>query len=139
MSYEAERVNITAGFRVPWEAGSNLAVQWPNHKFDPPTDGGMYLGFRIIRGQSNAMGIVSSSKARYRHPGIVQIDINFAKNSGNKVANEVADEVAAIFRGQTISGIIFRAPDVREMLEPETSRVRLIITIPFHRDTNFNL
>lgn len=139
MNYEGERQAITAAFKAPWVAGSNLPVQYNNIKFDPPADGAPFLAFRIIRGQSVRVGRVSSGKARFRHPGIVQIDISIAQYKGTKIANLLIDEVAAIFRGQTISGIVFRAPDVREMLEPETSRVRFIVTIPFHWDDNFNL
>lgn len=139
MSYEAERQAITTAFKTPWEAGSNLPVQWENIEFDPPQDGAPFVAFAILRGQSTQVGVVSSTKARFRHPGIVQVDVNIAKGKGTRLGVLLVDEIAAIFRGQLVSGIVFNAPDIRRMLEPETSRVRFIVTIPFHRDATFNL
>lgn len=139
MSWETERQNIVTAFKTPWEAGSNLPVQWENIEFDPPGDGSPYLAFAVIRGQSTQMGKVSTAKARFRHPGIVQIDVNIAKGKGTRIATLLVDEIAAIFRGKIISGIIFRAPDVRRITEPETSRVRFIVTIPYHRDSTFTI
>jgi hypothetical protein len=137
MSYETERQTITTLFKTAWEAGSNYPVQWPNQEFTPPSDGSPYVAFNILRGQSRAASLNSSGSARYRHPGIVQIDVIFSRGKGVRLANETADEIAAIFRGKTLSGIRYQAPDVREVSEPETSRVRFNVSVPFTRDTTF--
>ncbi len=136
MTWEAERVTIVSAFKTAWEAGSNLPVQWENQAFDPPADGGIFLSLSILRGQSTQAGMVGGGVAMYRHPGIVQIDVSIAQGKGTRVGLELVDEIALIFRGKNISGIIFRAPDIRRMLEPETSRIRFIVTIPYHRDAN---
>jgi hypothetical protein len=134
MSYETERVNITTAFKNAWEAGSNLPVQWENITFDPPANGDPFVAVSIINGQSAQSGMIGGGQAQYRHPGVLQIDISIAKGKGTKVARLLVDEVATIFRGQIVSGIVFRAPAVRRMLEPETSRVRFIVSFTFHRD-----
>lgn len=137
MSYENERQAITQAFKTAWEAGSNLPVQHFNRDFDPPADGGPYLKFFILRGTSATASLNSGNVQRYRHPGLVQIDIVISQGKGSRIGLDLVDEVAAIFRGQNIGGIIFRAPDVTEIDEAETSRVSFIVSIPFHRDSNF--
>lgn len=136
MTYETERVTIVTAFKTAWEAGSNLPVQWENQAFDPPTDGGIFVSLSILRGQSAHAGMVGAGVAMYRHPGTVQVDVSIAQGKGTRVGLELVDEISLIFRGKIISGIIFRAPDIRRMLEPETSRIRFIISFPFHRDAN---
>ena len=137
MSYETERLAIRTAFKTAWEAGSDLPVQWFNIDFDPPADGSPYIAFSVLRGQSGQSGMLSATQARFRHPGVVQIDVVIGKGKGSRIALELVDEIAAIFRGQNVSGIIFRAPDVSQILEPEVSRVRFIVSIPFHRDETF--
>ena len=137
MSYEAERQTLTQAFKTAWDAGSALPVQYENIDFDPPADGSPYLSFSILRGQAAVAGMVGGGVNRYRHPGLVQIDVVTAVGEGTRVGTLLVDEVCLIFRGQNVSGIIFSAPDVRRMIEPETSRHRFIVTIPFYRDENF--
>ena len=137
MSYETERQNITTAFKTAWGAGSNLPVQYENVEFTPPGAGAPFVAFTVLRGQSQASGIVGGGVIRYRHPGVLQIDVNIAKGKGSRLALDLVDEIALIFRGIIVSGIVFRAPDVRRMLEPETARLRYVVSIPFHRDTNF--
>lgn len=137
MTYETERVSLTTEFKTAWAAGSNLPVQYFNIDFTPPADGSPYLVFAILRGQSAVAGMAGAGQNRYRHPGIVQIDVNIAQGKGSRIALELVDEAAAIFRGKVVDGIRFSAPDVREMLEPESSRIRFIVSIPFYRDENF--
>ena len=136
MSYETERQNITTVFKAAWEAGSDLPVQYENVDFDPPNDAGPFVALAVLRGQSVASGLVGGGTIRYRHPGILQIDVSTAKGKGTALALNYVDEIATIFRGKNISGIVFRAPDVRRMLEPETSRHRFVVSIPFYRDSN---
>ena len=137
MSYETERQQITQAWKTAWAAGSNLPCQYRNIKFDPPADGGPFAVFAILRGQSTTAGMAGGGNNRYRHPGVVQIDISISEGKGSRIALTLADEVAAIFRGQNVSGIIFRAPALAEISEPEVSRARHIVSIPFHRDTTF--
>lgn len=136
MSYETERQDITQAFKTAWEAGSNLPVKYFNSEFTPPANGSPWVTFTIIRGQSRAVGIVGNNQVRYRHPGVVQIDISIAQKKGSRIALLLADEIAAIFRGKTISGIRFFAPELTEVTEEQTSRTKFIVSIAFHRDQN---
>lgn len=133
MSYETERVNIETAFRASW--GSTTTIQTENKDFTPPASGA-WVVLTILRGQSEVVGLSGGNSRRYRHPGVLQIDVVIEQAKGTKVVLDLCDTVAAIFRGKRISGIVFLAPEGPTRIdEPETSRLRFAVSIPFYRDT----
>lgn len=138
MSYDQERQDITSHFETEWAltAYAALPVKYQNRAFDPP-DEGPWVEMNILRGQAAAAALVGGGVVRYRHPGVLQFDVILEAAKGTRSALVICDQIAAIFRGVKVSNILFRAPDGPRMLnEPETSRQRFILSIPFQRDEN---
>ena len=67
---------------------------------------------------------------------VLRGDVVVEDGTGSREALEACDKIAAIFAGQKVSGILFRQPDGPiPNNEPETSRQRFIMRIPYQRDS----
>lgn len=58
-------------------------------------------------------------KRVWRHPGEIIVEIYAPKGSGFQKAHQIADSVAGIFRGQTVSDVRFEAPSPPQNVGPE--------------------
>ena len=136
MGYDQERQDITSHLKANFSA---LPIQFENiGTFDPPADGSPWLEVNILRGQAAAASLVGGGGVRYRHTSVLQLTVNLAQGKGTRIALEHCDSLAAIFRGQKVNNLLFRAPAGPFRLnEPETGRQRFIISIPFQRDESF--
>ena len=133
MGYETERTAIYSHFQTQW--GSTTPVQWENQPFDPPASG-PWVKVSILRGQSQAAGILLGGRSR---GPAAQIDVMHQVNQGLKTALDLVDQITTVFRGKRIQGIQFEGPSVQRIDEPETSRLRIVTSIPFYRDESFSI
>lgn len=77
-----------------------------------------------------------SGGVKYRHPGAVVLEVFTSEREGSGKAMRYADTLAAVFRGQTVGGALFRSPTVRQIGAQE-GWYRVHVICPFQRDECF--
>ncbi len=85
----------------------------------------------ILNGDSALRGLGLTKL--YRYAGVVSIDIYIASKTGTKLADQYADTIDSIFRGQQFSSLLFRA-STRTDLGNDDNYWRVNVSIPFQRD-----
>ena len=134
MTYEADRQTITSHLKTELAQISSLPVKTDNLPFDPPGEGA-WVELHILRGQAQAASLRTGAGARVRYTGLVQFDVVVEPGTGSREALEACDHLATIFAGKKVGAILFRQPDGPiPNNEPETSRQRFIMRIPYQRD-----
>lgn len=132
MNYEEAESAIQTRFNLNFDA---VPKRFENTVWkESPTE---WVEFFILNGNSDIASIGSPGCTKYRHVGVVAIHIYVPKSTGTKRRNALTDQVSAVFRGQTVDGIIFRAPNVIPSASPVSDHVRIIVNIPFQWDETF--
>lgn len=90
----------------------SLATQYQNEPFTPPADDPWASVF-IIPGESRQASL--GPMPRFRTVGVLAVQLYAPIASGDGILLALTDTVTAAFRGQTIGGIVFRAPAARSM------------------------
>lgn len=99
MSFDALRVAVTNRFNAEW-SGSNVAYG-ANHDFDPPaTETWVRLNVVPFDTENAAVG-----KDFQRTSGEIVVQCFAPRFSGEKVLNDMVDEVRDIFQNQGFSGV----------------------------------
>ena len=133
MSYQQARQAVETYFSENWDA---TPVKYENAPFTRPE--GDWVAFWMLDGESSIAGVGDSSN-RYRHRGIDQVDIYTKQDTGTAAARSYADTIADLFRDRRIDSILFRQPSIARTGDATPSGFyRLVITIPFQRDTFFS-
>jgi hypothetical protein len=73
--------------------------------FTPPEDAA-WVRLHVLSGDQRQVGM--GKYRRFRRIGLVEVQIFVPAGSGDGLAREIADSVADIFEGRTVSGVIFR-------------------------------
>ena len=130
----AEQGAILGRFNTLWRVSGSLRtpVGWPNAQFTPPNDAA-WCEIRVNRQGAFNRAWTGTDKL-IRHPGLVTVDIRAPLNQGDKVALELGDAAAGIFRNVTFDGITFRAPTVRDF-GPDGPWYRVQVDCPYWRDS----
>lgn len=128
MSYDAARKTIQNMLNDSWT--TTAKVMSMNEV--PPTSGD-WVRLSILDGEAQRAAI---HQARYRHPGLVVVQIFVEKDKGNGLAIQYGDSIASIFRGAAGGGITFRAATVREIGSAE-GWFQVNVEIQFQRDETF--
>jgi hypothetical protein len=129
MGYEEAFQTIESRFFTQW--GDTTAIVADNVETSPPAS--TYVEFQIHTGDSFQAAL---GERFYRHVGIVSINIFLPKGGGTRPGVKLADQAAEIYRGQSFSGITFRAPKVTRVGEVN-GRFVYNVSIPFFRDEVF--
>jgi hypothetical protein len=133
MSYEAERIAIENRFATAW--GATTPVAYQNVEFTPPTNPReSWVRVSVLNGASFQASL--GNNPLYRHPGVIDISIFTPTGEGGKRAAQLVDQATAVFRGAQFSGILCRAPDVREV-GPSDGWFQTSVSIPYQRDELF--
>jgi len=135
MGYESERALIEPMFFAGMISASfaTTDIAWENVKFEPE-DEQTYVSFRIVHAFEDQASLGDSPL--FRAAGFLSIAIMTPEGTGTATAKKNADKIAAVFRGQTLSGIIFRAPRIEEVGN-QNGYYQLNIIVPFQRDEVF--
>ena len=128
-TYAEEQQAIMGRLNANWEH-AEAAVAWPNTHFDP---GGVAYIQPVVNRQE-AFNVDLAPTKRIRHPGLLTVNVRVPLNEGDGRALELADDVVAIYRNVTFSGITFRAPTVRD-IGAEGPWYRVQVDCPFWRDS----
>jgi len=109
MGYEAERAAIEGRIKNNWTA---TPIKWPNVAFEPGTTAAF---FEPWIANATAYQASLGSPATFRHPGVLSINIRTRPQTGTALAKTYADTLSTLFRGQVVSGIVFKAPHVTQV------------------------
>lgn len=132
MSYEAEAATIRTHFKAGW--GETTPVAYENQTLKPP-NGAPWVRLTILNGDAFQADMVPGA-TRHRHPGAVTVQVFTEHGTGDGKARRLGDTAAALFRGQTIGGIVFRTPTVRAVGSDRTW-YQVNVTAEFFRDSIF--
>jgi hypothetical protein len=133
MTFKNEERDIVSRFKTNW--ASTTSIKYDNVDFTP-TPGESFVELEIHNGSQIPVSLGGISATLYRGVGIISINIYTALNIGTQTGKNLADTAAAIFRGQTFSGITCRGADVTRLGE-SNGWFAHNVSIPFFRDESF--
>lgn len=107
-----------------------VPIHYDNVPGDPPS-ASSWVRLTIIEGDS--FQISAGTTRRFRDTGIAIVQVFTALGSGDGEAREIADDVQAIFKGITVSGVIFRKPSASR-IGPDGTFYQVNVTVPFQAD-----
>jgi len=131
MTYDAQRNSVQSRFDTQFKvAHPGVAVFYDNLKSaDKPESG--YVQLSILNGDSFLRGLGLTKL--YRYAGVISVDIYLPQKTGIKIADQYADTIDNIFRGQSFDGLLCRATQ-RNDIGIEGNFWRTNVSIPFQRD-----
>ncbi len=130
MSYNNQRNAIQTKFQVDFSAAyPGVPIIFDNIK--DATQAASFVILNILNGASMLRGL--GATRLFRYAGVVSVDIFIPLKTGVKIADQYADTVDGIFRGQQFGGLLFRASS-RNDLGMDDTYWRVNISIPFQRD-----
>lgn len=137
-NFETEEDTITALFNAGWNS-TTYPVAWPNIDFTPPANPTASTGWvRITVNPANArqaeLGPVGAR--RYRHPGVVTVQVFTKDGTGSELSNQLCDTASAIFRGKTANNITYQAP-YRDRVGSDDGWYQQNVVVPYYRDSDF--
>lgn len=139
MGYSEEHQAIKARLVANWDQES-VPVAWPNYgsnsggSFVPPVDR-PYMRFYVAPGEARQLTIGDpAGQNRYRHLGLIVMQLYVFQGQGDGEALELADTAAAIFRNQKFSGVWSLTPRINTIGETPDGRYQINVTIPYQRD-----
>jgi len=131
MSFETAGNTIRSRFATQFALiQPTVPIHYDNDAGDPP-DSGPWVRLTILDGDASQVSL--GATRRWRNPGVVTIQVFVEVGIGDGLAREIADDVAAIFRGVTVSGVIFRAPSIRRV-GPDGKWYQVNVSTPFQFD-----
>lgn len=133
MSYDAESQLIRQTFLAAWRAfADSPPVAHENAPFKPPSNAWVRLS--IINAEAFQADMAAAP--RYRHPGVVIVQVFVPHGTGDGRARRLADQAAGVFRSRTIGNIVFRAASVLPQGSDGTW-YQVNATAEFFRDSTF--
>jgi hypothetical protein len=129
MSYVAEAAWIRDRLATGW--AGRTPVHWDNVAYEPQV-GTPYI--RPTVRPTTAYQAEIGPTATYRHLGMLIVEVFTPMGSGEAGAQELADEVVALFRGARTQGLSFQAPYVIAA-DTVDAWYKLDVLCPFTRNT----
>lgn len=133
MSYAAEAQAIRSRFHTQWNDTTRVA--WPNAKFDP-TPGQPWVRLSILTADAETVSLPAPT-TRYRHGGMVSVQVFVPDNEGDERAKDLAELACGIFRGVSADGVNYQAPYVTEGGNDGNGWYMLNVWVPYYRDSLF--
>jgi hypothetical protein len=130
MSYDAQRIAVQNYVKANW---SSTPIVYDEN--DPPVHQMQWIRVTFADAPSFQASIGGSS-VRYRHPGLLIIEVYVTEDVGRGAATRYGDTIAALFRGRTVGDTLFRSPTVRQVGR-DKGWYRVNVEIPFQRDECF--
>lgn len=130
MTYDANRKDIQDYVAANW---SSTPVLYDSATPAVHQDEWIRVGFRDFPAQQASIG---GAAVKYRHFGMLLIEIYVTEQMGSGRATRYGDTLAGLFRGATVGDALFRAPVVRQIGRDE-GWYRVNVEIPFQRDECF--
>jgi hypothetical protein len=132
MSYDAHRIAVQQHVQSNW---TTTPILYDGAVPAEHTDEFIRINIFDSSSQQSSIG---GAVARYRHVGVVVIEIyvRISEQMGSGNATRYGDTLAALFRGETVGDALFRSPTVRQVGRDE-GWYRVNVEIPFQRDECF--
>lgn len=102
----------------------------PDVLFDPPKDSA-WARLSILTGAESQVSM--GKLRRFRRLGIVEVGLFLPLGSGDGEAKVLADAVAAILRGRTVQGLVFRAVSLTRV-GPDGAHMHYSAATPYQSD-----
>jgi hypothetical protein len=124
-------------FAAGW--GTTTPIAWPGRDYAPPASQSSWVRLTVIESDTRQHEIGTVSQNQYRESGLVIVQVFTETNQGDGPALTLADQVATIFRKQSVAytngRAIFRAPQVR-VIGPNSDAAwfQVNVSIPYIRD-----
>lgn len=126
MAFDAIRAAIEDHFSTNY---STTVVAYDNVPFTPPATSHVRLFILDGGGSQVDMGAAPS----YRYTGVVEVQVFVPSDSGSGPAMQLADEVATLFRGRTLGGVVCRTPYATRVGQRD-GWYQVNVTVPFYFD-----
>lgn len=131
MSFETAANTIRSQFNTEFSnLRPNVEIAWPNIAFTP-NSGESWVRLTIQDGDSRQVATVGE---KWRHPGVVIVQVFVPEGTGDGTALAIADDVVSVFQGMTLSGIRFRASSA-ETVGASDGWYQVNVTTDFEYDT----
>lgn len=124
---------IEQKFTTAW--GATTPVGYDNVEYEPAPNVLQWVRLNVLDEAAFQTGMNGTDNL-YRHPGTIIIQVFVREGKGVREAKQLADTVAAIFRGANENGILYRAPSI-ERIGPNNGWFQVNVNIPFHWDAQF--
>jgi hypothetical protein len=139
MSFTEDANAIRVCFAGLWPLlRPTVPVAYDNSAFDPVSDaldaGGNpapWVRLTIVPGDGFQASL--GTPKIWRSTGIVVVQIFAPLGQGDGLANELADEVAVVFRGVSLGRVIFRAPSLTR-IGPDGAWYQVNVATPYQSD-----
>jgi hypothetical protein len=106
MGHSTDAATIRQRFETEWAAAQpTVTATFGDVDTTPPEDEA-YVRLHILPGDQRQVSM--GKYRRFRRVGVVIVQIYVPAGKGDGLARELADSVADIFQGRTVSGVIFR-------------------------------
>jgi hypothetical protein len=114
-----------------------VAVHYPNQKkFEPPSDGSLWVRYAVLVGTTNQVDISGSgSLSKHRTVGVLVVKVMSPLGTGDKANQELSDVVAAAFRAVSTDGVAYRSPKIGGGARAG-AWWQVTVDIPFQSDLN---
>ena len=133
MNFAATAATIRQRFDTEFTlVRATVPVAYANRQFTPP-DNAEWVRLNIVEGESVLAGLGGTGANLYRNSGLVVAQIFVPVAVGDGLAYEIADDIAAIFRGKLVAGVHFRAPATAPA-GPNGAWYQRNVNIPFRAD-----
>ena len=133
MSLASTITTLNAHFASGW--GSTTPVAYDNVAFDVDLHP-EFVSFSVSFGSQEQKSTGSPGHNFYRQKGIVSVRIFTPLDRGAKRGMQLADQISALFRTKTISGITFKSPSTTVVGQFDGS-YQVNIAISFFYDETF--
>lgn len=105
MNFIEAEAEIRAFFNTAWANATPIA--WPDLKFTIPSDEN-WIRFNCQENDGEQVSMGSPGSNRFRHYGVVTIQVFQPQGQGSKAARQLATDALGVFMGaQTTNGVIF--------------------------------
>jgi hypothetical protein len=130
---------IRAHFTVEWlQLRPTVPIAYDNAAFDPALDAldpdgdpAPWVRFTVLPGDGFQASL--GTPKVWRSTGVAVIQIFAPLGEGDGLANELADDVTAVFRGISLGGVILRAPSLTR-IGPDGAWYQVNVATPYQSD-----
>lgn len=106
MPHATDAQTIRNRFNSQWDTEQPTVVLTYSDVNYKPVEGNAWVRVNVLPGEQTQVSM--GDQRRFRRIGVVAVQIFVPAGSGDGLAREIADSVATIVQGRTLSGVILR-------------------------------
>ena len=140
MSFAQTASTIRTRFATEWpQLRPAVAIAYDNLAFDPGRDAldaernpAAWVRLTIIPGEGFQASL--GTPRVWRATGVAVVQVFAPLGAGDGLAYGLADDVASVFRGASVQGVVFRAPSLTRV-GPDEAWYQINVATPFQADS----